>query len=501
VSLEEWRERLEHLGANDRVRGILLTIGSLHAGVTSLENLRVALERYLSRGKRLVAFLPTTTLLTYYLASVADTIVVPESGELALLGLRVEATFLRAALDRLGILPQFHHIAEYKSAVNRFLYPAMPAPQREMVSSLVDSTFTEIVAAIAKSRGLAVERVREAIDQGILNAMEAHDRHLIDTVAFEDELPKLFGKGNTAARMLPWETARSRIRLRYRWRLGRPEAIGVVQIVGMIVTGESQEFPIPVPFFGRSLVGHETVARAFRLAERSAHIKALVHVDSPGGSAVASDLIWREVARVQRRKPVVVHMGTVAGSGGYYVGCAAQHIVAGATTLTGSIGVVTGKFNVEGLLSKGGMHHEIIARGETATMDSAFASFTDHEWRALRQSAQDIYQRFKARVAIGRKRSTEEIERVARGRVWTGRQALEHGLVDELGDLTTAVHNAKRLAHIPPERDVPVVTIAPPRATPIPISGIASAFLDGLGAIADLLAERALLLMPPDMPT
>jgi len=463
--------------------------------------LRTALERYRSQGKRLIAFLPVTTLLTYYLASSADTIVVPESAELALHGLRVEATFLRAALDRLGILPQFHHIAEYKSAANRFLYRTMPAPEREMVSSVLDSTFAEIVASIARSRGLVVERVRDAIDQGILSARGARDQHLIDAIAFEDELPSLLGSPRTPARILPWEKARSRIRLIPRWRLGRPEAIGVVQIKGAIIAGESLEFPVPVPFFGRSLVGHETVARALRLAEQLPHIKALVvHVDSPGGSAVASDLIWREVARVQRRKPVVVHMGNVAGSGGYYVGCAAQHIVAGATTLTGSIGVVTGKFNVEGLLSKGGMHHEIIARGETATMDSTFASFTDHEWRALRQSAEEIYLRFKARVAVGRRRSTDEIEQVARGRVWTGRQALEQGLVDELGDLTTAVRNAKKLAHIPPERDVPVLTIAPPRTTAVPV-GKTTDFLDGLAAIMELVGERALLLVPPEIPT
>ncbi len=499
-SLEEWRERLQVLSADPRVKGIVLKLGELQAGVTSLESLRGVLERYRASGKQVIAYLPTATFLSYYLASVADVVVVPESAELTLHGLRVEATFLRVALDRLGILPQFHHIAEYKSAANRYLYPAMPAPQREMVSSLLDSTFSEVVAAIARGRQLPPEQVREAIDQGILSASQARTRRLVDAVGFEDDLPRLLAAGGRPATILPWEHARGRVRSPYRWRSLQRQAIGVVQLIGAIVPGESREFPLPVPLFGRFLAGHETVARAFRLAERLPQIKAIVfHVDSPGGSAVASDLIWREVGRVQRTKPIIVHMGNVAGSGGYYVACGARHIVAGATTLTGSIGVVSGKFNAEGAFEKGGLRREVLARGETGTMESAFTSFTTGEWTTLRRRMEEIYARFKDRVATGRGRSAEEIELIARGRVWTGRQALEHHLVDEVGDFDTAVRKAKEAAGIPVDADTPAVTIRPPKGTAIP-AGSAAAWIDAVHAVAGLLHEQALLVTPSEVP-
>lgn len=518
-SLEEWRERLRLLASEPRVKGIIIKVGDLHAGLTSLESLRHALQHFRESGKGLAAYLPTTDLYAYYLASVADPIVVPESGELFLHGPRLEATFLRIALDRLGIIPQFHHIAEYKSAANRFLYPEMPEAQREMTTSLLDSVFGEVTAAIARARGLSVDAVRQGIDQGILSAAEAKDRKLIDAVAFEDDLPRLLahrpgsprsgpgpalrrgsgqGGGDRLARILPWAQARRHIRIPYRWQSLRRQAIGVVQLVGTIVPGESRELPFPLPLFGPHIAGHETIGRAFRLAEKLPAIKAIVfHVDSGGGSAVASDLIWREVTRVQRNKPVVVYMGNVAGSGGYYVGCGARHIVAGATTVTGSIGVVAGKFNAQGLYAKGGLRREVIAQGETATMFSGFTSFTEQEWNTLRRWMEEIYLRFKERVAAGRGRPVGEIETVARGRVWTGRQAVERGLVDEIGDFEAAVRKAKALAGIPVDADVPLVTVRPPKVSGVPAAP-AAAWSEAWRAVATLLNEQTWLLLPPE---
>ncbi|MBI3325319.1 MAG: S49 family peptidase, partial [Nitrospinae bacterium] len=179
-SLEEWRGRLKVLAADSRVQGIVTKIDNLQAGLPALESLRGALETFRASGNRLIAYLPTTTLRTYYLASAAEVLVAPESAELSLHGLRTESTFLRVALDRLGILPQFHHIAEYKSAANQFLYSTMPDPQREMVASLLDSVFDEIGAAIALARRLPMDAVRRAVDRGILSAAEARDCQLID---------------------------------------------------------------------------------------------------------------------------------------------------------------------------------------------------------------------------------------------------------------------------------------------------------------------------------
>jgi protease-4 len=323
-------------------------------------------------------------------------------------------------------------------------------------------------------------------------------RRLVDVLAFEDELPALLGDGGRPARILPWMSARSRIRLPYRWRGAGRQAIGVVQLIGAIVPGESRELPVPVPLLGQQLAGHETVARAFRAAERHPAVKAIVfHVDSGGGSAIASDMIWREVARVQQRKPVVVYMGNVAGSGGYYVACGARHVVANAMTITGSIGVVAGKFTLRDFYERAGLHREIVARGATAAMFSAFTEFTEREWAVLCGWMQDIYGRFTSRVAAGRQQELSQVEAIARGHVYTGRQAHALRLIDEVGDFEAAVRNAKMLAGIREDADVPVLTIRPPRVAGIPEPS-AAAWIEGLSRAARLLQEPALLLTPVD---
>ncbi|HLA23986.1 MAG TPA: S49 family peptidase [bacterium] len=497
-SLEEWRERLRVLAGEPRVRGIVLKITDLTAGPASVESLRAALTAFRGSGKRVVAYAASLDLKAYWLASAADSIVVPESAEIALHGPRTEVSFLRVAFDRLGLLPQFHHIAEYKTAAHRFIYPRMTAAQREMMDALLDGLYAEMLSSIASSRTLSEAAVREAIDDGLLSATMMHGKGLIDAVAFEDELPAMLGT-ERSARIVPWAQARRGIRLPYRWRSLERRAIGVVQLIGAIVPGESRDLPVPVPLLGAHLAGHETIARAFRAAERSPFIKAVVfHVESGGGSAVASDMIWREVERVRRSKPVVVFMGNVAGSGGYYVACGSAHIVVGATTLTGSIGVVAGKVSAHPLAEKIGVRREVLGRGQTATMFSGFTAFTEREWAALRWWMEEVYVRFTGRVAAGRRKPAPEIDALARGRVYTGRQALGLGLVDEVGDFESAVRRAKSLAGIPVDADIPVVTVRPPKAAAVP-SAAGAAWLDSLGRAVRLMQEPALLLMGLDV--
>ncbi len=498
-SLHVWRERLQLLAADPQVKGIIVTIGDLQAGLPAIESLRRSLLAFRTSGKRLIAFLVTANLYTYYLASAADTLMAPESAEFALHGLRTEATFLRAALDQLDVRPQFHHIAEYKSAANRLLYASMPEPQREMQAALLENTFEEVVAAIASARQQPIEAIRQAVDQGLLSAAAARARHLLDAIAYEDELSTSLSQVGQPMGIYPWGRARQRIRRPYHWRSLERHAIGIVELIGAIVPGESRDLPLPLPLVGQQLAGHETIAQALRRAESSPRIKAIVfYVDSPGGSAIASDLIWHEVSRVQRQKPVVVCMGNVAASGGYYVACGAQHIVAGATTLTGSIGVIAGKIDWHGLLEKAGIHREIIRIGATALMPSTFASYSDHEWELLQRWMDEIYQRFKARVAVGRGRSLEAIEEIARGRVWTGRQALSLGLIDEIGDVAVAVHKAKELAQIPLHTDVPVMIMRPTKAAPWP-SVAPAAWEPALRSLRQLWTEHSLALMAPEM--
>jgi protease IV len=497
-SLAVWRERLQWLADDPRLKGVIITIGDLQAELSALESLRRTLVTFRTSGKRLIAHLLTVNLHTYYLASAADTLVAPESAEIALYGPRTEATFLRTALDQLGVQPQFHHIADYKTAANRFLYASMPETQRQMLISLLESTFEEVVGTIASARHQPVEAIRQAIDQGLLSAAEAQTRQLLDAIAFADELPTLLSQDGKPVGIHPWESASHRVRRPYHWRSLERHAIGIVQLVGAIVPGESRDLPLPLPLLGRQLAGQETITQALRRAEASPRVKAIVfHVDSPGGSAIASDLIWREVSRIQRQKPVVVFMGNVAASGGYYVACGAQHIVAGATTLTGSIGVIAGKVNLYGLFEKAGIRREILGLGATASMPSAFASYSEHEWALLRRWMDEIYQRFKARVATGRGQSSETIEEIARGRVWTGRQALSLGLIDEIGDFEAAVRRAKELAEIPLDADIPVMMMRSTKAGVWP-SLPPAAWEQALRSLRQLVLEHALVLMPPE---
>ena len=511
-SLEGLRDRLDRISVAPGVRGIVLRTLDLSAGMATVQSLRNAIADVRRRGKRVVAYLPGAALGSYYLATAADEVFMAPAGFWTVAGVRAEITFFRQALDRLGLLPQFERIAEYKTAADIFMRPGMSEYHREVVESILDGLMSEIVTDVASARRLDPGTVRAAVDRAPLEAERAAAAGLVDGVCYEDELPERLGSRERPARLRPWAEAQRRLPRPYLWRARTP-TIGVVELVGAIVTGESRESPLPLPLVGRRFAGSETIARAFRAAERHPGIRAIVfHVESGGGSALASDMIWREVERVKRRKPVVVFMGNVAGSGGYYVSCGANRIIAQPSTITGSIGVIGGKLTARSLFERLGLNREIVARGEAATMDSAFQPFTDEQLGRVREEIQVTYRRFVHTVALGRGKPDGDIETLARGRVWTGRQALERGLVDELGDFALAVRCASELAGIPAIQPVRTVTIHPPRAAGVPVfaatsaEGAATGIASGSGAVAqtlgawraagELLSEPALLLMP-----
>ncbi len=504
-SLEGLRARLECIAAAPRVRGIVLRVRDLSAGMATIQSLRAALAEVRRRGKRVIAYLPETRLPAYYLATAADEIWMAPAGFWNVVGLRTEITFFRTAFDRIGVLPEFDRIAEFKTAADPFMRSGLSEPHREVVESILDSLMHEIASDVATARRLDAAAVRVAIDRAPLTADEARAAGLIDGVCYEDELPARLGSTDRPvdhpASLQPWARARRRLPVPYRWR-ARSALIGVVELQGIIVPGESRDLPVPLPLIGGRVAGSETIARAFRAAERHPGIRALVfHVDSRGGSALASDQIWREVERIKRTKPVVVFMGDVAGSGGYYVACGASRIIAQPGTLTGSIGVVVGKLTVRGLLERLGLNREVVARGEAATVESAFQPYTPGQLEGVRRELQAVYRRFVGVVGEGRRRREDEVEAVARGRVWTGRQALEHGLIDELGDFSLAVRRAAELAGIPTVRPLVPVTIHPPQAIGVPSLARAPAaavaeILDAVRALRDVAAEGVWFIMP-----
>jgi len=531
VSLEDMRRVVERISGDRRVQGVVLRFDTLQAGPSTLYSLRHHLLDLRVKGRRLVAWLPSAGTWDYYLASACDEIILPQSGRLFALGLRAELVFLKDALALVGLEADLEAIAEYKVSPDTFRRSTMSEPHREMLNGILDSHFDEIIAAIAEGRGLTPARVRELIDAMPFTPAEAVEAGLVDAVLYEDELAAHFpstGSGHrsaaaqgdveqpfraggrfeslphgTTAALLPWREAARWLRQPVRWTTR--QAIGVISLEGLIVPGRSRRVPVPVPLpFVEAQAGAETVVQALRHAEADKRIAAVIlHVETPGGSALASDLICREVRRLRERKPVVVLMGGQATSGGYYVSALANRIVARPTTLTGSIGIWGGKFVAAGLYGKLGIRRDAVQRGAMAGLYSELAPFSEGERARVRRDLGEAYARFKARVVAGRKMTEEQVEEIARGRVWTGAQAHEIGLVDELGGFETALATAKELAGLKPEREYTVVQVRPPHHELLPppfpdpyprsffLAGVRESPVVGLGILLDALQSLA----------
>ncbi len=486
TSVQAFNEALEELAADPRIRGVVLLISGLSAEPATLSSLRQAVGRFRQSGKEAVAYLHELSMWPYYLATACNRVLAPESASFQAAGLRAEALFLKDTLALAGLEADLEAIGEYKVSPDTFRRTAMSEPHREMLESLLDSLYGHVVSALAEGRSTTPEQIRTLLDRVPLTADQALAAGLLDGLCYEDELPAGLGSPAAPAALLPWEQVRRHL-IRPRRRHSR-RAIGVVSLEGLIVPGPSRRpppLPLPLPL-PATQAGSDTLVQQLRAAAADRRLAAVVlHVDSPGGSALASDLIWREVAHLRRIKPVVVYMGSQAASGGYYVSTPANAIVAQPTTLTGSIGIWGGKVVTRGLFDRLHARREAVSRGQAAGLYSDMAPFSDEERARVRAEIGAGYLRFKARVAGGRGLTDEQVEAVARGRVWTGEQALAHGLVDALGDLQVAVGRARELAGLDPRRYVPVVDVAVPRRyqVPQPLSADGESWLAGLAAL------------------
>lgn len=508
-SLEEMAEALQAIGADGRPQGVIFRIDRLRAGASALHTLRRMMLDLQEKGKYTVAWLPSAETWDYYLASACDEIIFPPSGRLNVLGLRSEALFLRETLAMAGIKADLESIAEYKVTPDTFRRSTMTEPHREMLEAILGSYFDEFIAAVAESRSLQPERVRDLVDAMPMTPDAAAEAGLIDAVLYEDELPAHLAEmpsgddeddedGVKEAPLVAWDDAARWLKRPIEWTTR--QRIGVVSLEGLIVPGQSRRMPTPLPLPVEAQAGAQTVTRALRRAEADQHIAAVIlHVESPGGSPLASDLIWRAVRRLRERKPVLVLMGEQAASGGYWVSASADFIVARPTTLTGSIGVWAGKFVLGELYEKLGVGRQTVQRGARADLYSELGPFSEEERQQVRREMGETYARFKQVVAEGRGVTEEEVEEIARGRVWTGAQAEEIGLVDELGDFQTALAAAKELAELDPEKDYTVVQITPPRQAllppPFPTEGELG-WLALLDTLRDLARERVWAMAP-----
>jgi protease IV len=494
-SVQSFDEVLERLAADPRVNGVVLIVAGLSAEPATLGSLRQAVLRFRQAGKRAVAYLHELTMWSCYLASACDRVLAPESASLLAAGLWSETLFLKDTLSLVGVEADLESVGEYKASPDTYRRTTMSEPHREMLEAILDSLYTEVVTAVAAGRKMTPDHVRELFDAVPLTAEQAHGAGLLDGVCYEDELPPTLGTPEAPAALMTGEQAWRRLVRPRRWHSRR--AVGVISLEGMIVSGPSRQPPgwLPLPLPGAQ-AGSETLVQQLRLAARNRRLAAVIlHVDSPGGSAFASDLIWREVDCLRQVKPVVVYMGSRAASGGYYVSAPARAIVAQPATLTGSIGIWGGKFVTTGLFDKVGARREVVSRGKVAGLYSDAARFSDDERARVRAEIGTGYARFRARVAHGRGLTDQQVEEVAGGRVWTGEQALARGLVDQLGDLHAAAAKARELAGLDSRRYAPLVPVSVPRRYQLPQSlpDQLGGWLAGLKALA---AEQLFALAP-----
>jgi protease-4 len=423
-----------------------------------LQELREALVDFRQSGKPVYALLEYGGDREYYLASAADRIYLLPTSTLDVTGVATYEMFLRGALDWIGTYPDFIHIGDYKTAINTLTEKTFTPAHKEMSASLNRDQFDQLVRAIADGRHKSEADVRAMIDDGPFLPDEALRLGLVDDLAYEDELddvnPEMRDARTIDADDYAGVSAQSA-------GITRRSKIAVINAVGTIVSGRSGFDPVNGPVLGSdSIVEHIRQARANRA------IKAIVlRVDSPGGSSVASDVIWRELMITKNGgMPIVVSMSDLAASGGYYIAMAGDVIVAQPGTLTGSIGIYTGKFVTGGTLGKLGVNIESTSEGKHAEIFSPDRRFTPEERQKVEASMQAVYDEFVERAAESRHSTPERIDAIAQGRVWTGRQAQGNGLVDRLGGLAVAVAAAKERAGIPPAEEVELVVYPPHRS-------------------------------------
>jgi protease-4 len=495
--LADLLDGLRRARSDQRVKALVAKVGGRPIGLATIQEIRRAVEEFRDAGKLTVAWSETfgefsAGNVPYYLATAFDTIYLQPSGDLGLTGIALERYFLRGTLDHLGIDFQVAKRHEYKSAAEQFTERNFSGPAREATERLAASVTGQLTDAIAERRQIAPAKVRELIDQGPFLAAQAHQAGLVDELAYRDEVYARVRKqaGQDAILQHVGRYQRSRAFAERARSLPNPKQrhVALIYATGGIRRGRSGRGPMS------GGMGSDTISAALRAATADDGARAIVlRVNSPGGSYVASDTIWREVVRARNAgKPVVVSMGDVAASGGYFISMAADAIVAQPGTVTGSIGVLTGKPVLSNLFDRAGVTTDSVAEGAHSEMFKTTRPFTEDEWALVNSWLDHIYADFTGKVAEGRRMTAERVHELARGRVWTGADALDNGLVDELGGLDRAAAIARRRAGLPAAAPLRIY----PRATPLdrlrPGSGDArpAAWLPtGTGPMAALLAE------------
>lgn len=451
-------DALRKASVDRRVSSVIIRPTSNAALWGKVQEVRDAIVDFKKSKKPIVAYLEYGGDQSYYLASACDKVFLMPTASLDLTGMASYELFLRGALDKIGAFPDALHVGDYKTASNTFTEHSFTPAHREMAESLNTDLYEQLIAGLADGRHRTPKDMRELVDHGPYLPEDAVRAGLIDDLAYEDEIDDKVELGRGRTHTLRQQQYRS-VGLAS-LGLNRGPRIAVIYASGLISSGASN-YDSP----SGQVVGSDTMVEYLRKARADNSIRAIVlRIDSPGGSAVASDIIWREIMLTRERKPVVASMSDVAASGGYYIAMPAHAIVAQPATLTGSIGVVLVRFVIDGTLDKLGVNIETVKQGRYADLFSPVRPFSPDERKKIGALMQATYDAFVEKAAAGRNTTPERIDAIAQGRVWTGRQAKELGLVDELGGLDRALAIAKDRAKIAPGSEVELVVFPPKKS-------------------------------------
>lgn len=453
--LHDYLDTIDAAARDSRVSGIVVRIGPLQTGWAKIEEIRSHLIAFQKSGKPSICYLGYDGVGNpeYFLATGCSQIWLVPSVQVGIRGMMAETLFLRGTLDKLKIVPQYYHIAEYKTAANTFTEKKFTPAHKEEVESLLHSTYNEYIAGVASARQIDAAKFEQIVARGPLLTRDAVDDRIVDRLGYWDQVQSYFKRGSR-----PWHPISVEQYRGFMPDIAGP-TIAVVHATGDIVSGSSQDSPT-----GGFIMGGDTVASELRAVRQNPAVRAIVlRIDSGGGSVAGSEVIRREVELANDVKPVVVSMSDVAASGGYWIATPARKIVADPDTITGSIGVLIGKFNFSGLYAMLGMSTDYVSTSPNATIFSSQQSFTPEQQALIQKSLDETYAQFTGGVARGRHMSVEAVDKIAKGRVWSGAEAKKLGLVDELGGLDTAIGVAKQLSDIPPSTPVHIVRYPQPK--------------------------------------
>lgn len=454
-------DAIDEAAASKRVGTLLFKLRSNTLGLAQLEELASAMQRARGAGKKVVVHLLDGQNAQMLAATAADEVHLTPEGSVTLVGLQAEVAFYKDLLDTVGLEADIESVGEYKSAAEPMLRRDMSDAAREAMDAVLDSLYASLVERLGSNRGLKPDEVKAIMDVGLLTAEDAKKRKLVDELTSWTSLLRRYEKQTGKAPQLAFPKAEplpdfssflGLLDLLTRTpddKRREGERVALLVAEGPIMTGAT-----PTSMFSNDpVIASDSFVKTLQAIEEDSTIKAIVlRIDSPGGSALASDVIWRELRRVGKKRPIVVSMGNVAASGGYYIASAARRIVAEPTTITGSIGVFGGKMVWKGLFDKVGINSVVLSRGRHAGLYSSLTRFSNSEREVLRASMQHTYDTFVNRVMKGRRMGYDAVHKVARGRVWTGQQAKEIGLVDQLGGIHDAVTEAAKYAGLDPAK-------------------------------------------------